>query len=349
MELTYTIIQSSSDVGSCRRSVRAMGERLPFSEEKLGYLELIVTELANNLLAHHAEKGVIVAQCLEEGKAQGIEVIAMDLGPGISRVEEAMRDGVSSGGTLGIGLGSVVRNSDEFDIISFPSTESMPRFRGWQPTGTGVMARLWVERPKGWNSPWRVVVHEDPCPGETVSGDGVGVWTTPLGLRVVVCDGLGHGPIAHDVSQRALDYCANSLDSDLFNLVHGVDEHLRGTRGCAFAVVDIHPGIKQLSYLGVGNLLVRMVPRPKSTFLLHRGIVGTQRLPKLRVRTQEWSDASTLWLASDGLSYRWDLESVGPMGRSVSAHDPSLLRHFLVRDHRREHDDVTVVAVQERS
>ena len=94
-----------------------MAERARMRESELGRVPLIVTELATNLLLH-ATGGEIIIRMLPAEAAPGLEIVALDRGPGIADLQRCMADGYSGGGTRGCGLGAVRRLSTEFDIYS---------------------------------------------------------------------------------------------------------------------------------------------------------------------------------------------------------------------------------------
>ena len=110
-----------------------IGERARIKEFELGRVPLIVTELATNLLLH-ATGGEIIIRMLPVEVAPGLEIIALDRGPGIADLRRCMMDGYSGGGTRGCGLGAVRRLSTEFDIYST------------QPAGTVVVSRVSEQR-----------------------------------------------------------------------------------------------------------------------------------------------------------------------------------------------------------
>ena len=94
-----------------------------------------VSELARNILKY-AGRGEIqlrqVGRRVQHRSAHGIEIVAVDRGPGIADPETAMRDHFSSGGTLGLGLPGVKRMMDEFSLDSTPGE------------GTRVTAVKWL-------------------------------------------------------------------------------------------------------------------------------------------------------------------------------------------------------------
>ncbi len=114
-------------VGTGSGLARAQG----FSEADRARVETVISELAHNLLLHGGG-GQITVSPVREGNRRGIQVQAVDSGPGIRDVAEALRDGYTTGNGLGIGLGVVKRMMDDFAIRSHP---------GW---GTTITATKWV-------------------------------------------------------------------------------------------------------------------------------------------------------------------------------------------------------------
>jgi len=112
-------ITDRSSIGEARRISAQMAERARIEDAERGRVPLIVTELATNLLLH-ATGGEILIRMLPAEAGPGVEIIALDRGPGITNIQRCMADGYSSGGTGGTGLGAVRRISTEFDIYSQP-------------------------------------------------------------------------------------------------------------------------------------------------------------------------------------------------------------------------------------
>ena len=98
-------VDEQSQVGEARRAVAALAGILGFSEAECGNAAIVVTEAATNLVKH-ARDGVLVLRPLEDGTGLGIEILALDCGPGMSDVSRCLRDGFSTAGTPGGGLRS---------------------------------------------------------------------------------------------------------------------------------------------------------------------------------------------------------------------------------------------------
>ncbi len=88
-----------------------------------GRVAIVATELASNL-RKHAAGGVILLSAFEDSTGVGVECVALDSGPGISDVSTALRDGYSTAGGSGTGLGAVQRLSHVFDDYSRPGLGS---------------------------------------------------------------------------------------------------------------------------------------------------------------------------------------------------------------------------------
>ena len=111
-------IRSDQDIVTARQKGRGLAAALNFSSAGATLITLAISELARNIVAY-AKKGEIRLRVVNRGAArQGIQVVAHDKGPGIADVEQALRDGFSTSGGLGLGLPGVRRLMDEFEIQS---------------------------------------------------------------------------------------------------------------------------------------------------------------------------------------------------------------------------------------
>jgi serine/threonine-protein kinase RsbT len=116
-EKTRVAIQSDGDVVLARQKARELAAGLGFSGTELTLLATAVSEVARNIVVY-AECGEIFLHLVAEGRRQGIRVVARDSGPGIPDIDQAKRDGFSTGKSLGLGLPGAERLMDDFDIQS---------------------------------------------------------------------------------------------------------------------------------------------------------------------------------------------------------------------------------------
>ena len=160
---------------------------------------VVVTEAATNL-ARHARDGVILLRDTTSTGRPGVELLAVDAGPGMEDLSHLFTDGVSTGGTPGTGLGAMRRMAHELDLYSRPGQ------------GTVLVARLFAGTAAAWDRGRRAPLVDvglvcTPVSPETVSGDGWCVIQGADRAAVLVVDGLGHGPSAAeaaDVARRAV-------------------------------------------------------------------------------------------------------------------------------------------------
>lgn len=124
-------IASDADVIEARRAGRALGQDLGFSRSDLVVVPTAISELARNIL-RYAGQGEIRIGVTRANWRIGIEVLAVDSGPGIADVALAMQDGYSSSGSLGLGLPGVRRLVDEFEIHSAPGEGTVVRMVKWR-------------------------------------------------------------------------------------------------------------------------------------------------------------------------------------------------------------------------
>src|SRR5919107_3176080 len=137
-------IKDDSQVGAARRAVHRFASRAGFREEQLSDLDIVVQEIATNAVRYATSGG-----CLHwreaPGKEPGIELFYADKGPGIYDLERALRDGVSTGGSLGTGFGAMRRLLDEFDAFSTVKGTTRRLNTARRTTyGTALLGRKWV-------------------------------------------------------------------------------------------------------------------------------------------------------------------------------------------------------------
>jgi serine/threonine-protein kinase RsbT len=124
-------INSDQDIVSARQKGRLMATELGFSSGDATLIATAISELARNIVSY-AGKGQITLKMVNGLNRQGISVIATDDGPGISDVRQALRDGFSTSGSLGLGLPGVRRLMDEFEINSQPGRGTMVAVKKWR-------------------------------------------------------------------------------------------------------------------------------------------------------------------------------------------------------------------------
>ncbi|WP_283108454.1 ATP-binding SpoIIE family protein phosphatase [Streptomyces sp. LRE541] len=326
------------DLLGVRAAASRLAERVVLGTHRAGELALAVSEATSNL-AKHAVAGSILLRVVRSAQCAGIEFLAMDDGPGIADVPASMRDGRSTTGTLGIGLGMIARLADTFDLHSIPGQ------------GTVMLARFWPRntppRPVDASTARTRPVVEGltrTISGGRECGDG---WTfrwdnADQALLVMLCDGLGHGPLAQRASHTAIRAFRTSTSGSPENIMQDIHHALAATRGAAVAVARIEPAQGRVVFCGVGNIATAVVtPTSKAALLSLPGIAGHQIRP-LSAFTSALPPGSTLVLHSDGLSERWNPKTFPDLFR----HSAAVIAGHLLRSTGKHHDDASVAVAK---
>jgi serine/threonine-protein kinase RsbT len=124
-------INSDQDVVVARQRGRALATELGFASSDATLIATAISELARNIVSY-ARKGQITLSRVNGESRQGLSIIASDNGPGIPDVFQALRDGFSTSGSLGLGLPGVRRLMDEFQITSQPGRGTTVAVKKWK-------------------------------------------------------------------------------------------------------------------------------------------------------------------------------------------------------------------------
>src|SRR5262245_38060954 len=92
------LVTEASQVPAARRAAMEMAHSLELSETETGALALVVTEIATNLFKH-AQAGQVLLRELDETEGPGVELLALDAGPGMANVGQCLQDGYSTSGS----------------------------------------------------------------------------------------------------------------------------------------------------------------------------------------------------------------------------------------------------------
>ncbi len=321
-------VEEPSQVGEARRLAMRVAAEAGFDESARSDIGIVATEAATNVVRHGARGEVLITE-FEGAGGPGLEVVCVDHGPGMRDVEARMRDGHSSAGTMGGGLGAMRRLAHDFSIYSAPGV------------GTALVCRFWVtprkpERRDGVMCAGLAVAVQ----GESVCGDA---WVAVQGgadTALLVADGLGHGASAAAASAEAIRIFRAQTSYQPERVLAVLHAGLRSTRGAAAAVALIDTRRRQVRYAGVGNISATIRSGDAGRSLVsNNGTLGLQ-MRKAQEFVYPWTDGALLVVHSDGLSASWKLEQYPGLFRQ----DPALVAAMLYRDHSRPRDDVSVVA-----
>jgi anti-sigma regulatory factor (Ser/Thr protein kinase) len=326
---TAIAVAEATMVAETRRRAASLAESLSFDHTQGGRVAIVATELATNLIKH-AGGGSIYASRAEVAGGTAVDLLAVDTGPGMHDVETCLRDGFSTAGSPGTGLGAIARLSSSIDIYSQPGV------------GTVVHARIY-----GSGGPSRETfdIHgiSLPHPGEEAVGDGWSYEISDRTCRVFLTDGLGHGPLAATAAAEGIAAFHGAGAVGPMRALEEVHVLIRGTRGSVAGLALIDLAASQLVFSGIGNIGAMIVEAEQTKRLVsHNGTLGSN-VRRFQELTYPFPRGAVLVLTSDGIATQVDLGKYP----GLAARSSALIAGIVIRDFNRERDDTTVVVVRE--
>ncbi|GAB4438738.1 MAG: anti-sigma regulatory factor [bacterium] len=325
------IIDDESEIGEARRLATALTRALNFSETKVSNIAIIVTELGTNLIKH-CNCGEIILRVIEYKDASGVEILSIDRGPGIKDIVTAMKDGYSTKGTLGGGLGAIKRLSHTFDFYTKEGFGSL------------FLSRI-------WNDKFNVGSEKNlldfgiisfPKAGEDANGDNYSIRHYADKTVIFLIDGLGHGLNASESAIEAVKVFDNYYTEQPQRLMERISKAIYHTRGGAGVITLINKTEKTINFVGIGNISAFIIENGvRKTMVSQNGIIG-EDVARIREYTYTFSDDAIIILHSDGITAKWDLSDYP----GIEYRHPAIIAGILYRDFSRGNDDLTAIVVK---
>ncbi|MGZ4276457.1 MAG: ATP-binding protein [Solirubrobacteraceae bacterium] len=313
-------VEDVSGVAPARRAAEDLASGLGFDEHRRGEVAIVVTELATNLV-RHGRGGEILLRRTPHADA-AIDAIAWDRGPGMRDVAQSRRDGFSTVGGAGTGLGAVGRLSATFDLQSTANR------------GTVLVARLGAVDPPDVDG---LAV---AMKGEEVSGDAWDSLRQGSATTVLLADGLGHGGDAALAAAAAVrELRADLAPEEQLARMHAA---LRPTRGAAAAIARLDDATGALRFAGIGNIAAAVVGNGSARSLASMNGTLGHRVERIHAYDHRMEPGDLLVLHSDGCRGGWDLSEHPGLVRR----DPLVIASLLLRDFERGRDDASVVVAR---
>jgi anti-sigma regulatory factor (Ser/Thr protein kinase) len=326
----FSLIDDPSRVAESRRMATVVAERDGLPPDAVAKVAIVASELGSNLLKH-AQRGELHITPLSCRGHRGVEILSIDRGPGMARVSESLKDGHSTAGTSGTGLGAVRRLSDEFDICSQP--------------GKGTILVSQIHARGGASKPqFSVGLASRPVSGESVSGDAWAVRFGENDVLLMVADGLGHGVLAAEASSAAVEAFNRSAEQSPSNLVQVLHGALRGTRGAAVAVASVEFSAARVRFAGLGNIAGTLIVAGEWHAMVSQNGTAGYEARHIREFIYPWAQDSVIVLHSDGLSTNWNPSAFPGLLRQ----HPSIIGGLLYRESARDRDDACILVGRKR-
>ncbi|MGF1450896.1 MAG: ATP-binding protein, partial [Opitutales bacterium] len=323
----WMTLGESSAIGALRREAEAYGMARGLNASLAERLRLVVSEAGSNILTHAGRGHLAVVPSFS---GASLSVLAIDKGPGIGDLAKSSRDGFSSrANSAGLGLGSLRRLADDFEIFSTPQQ------------GTVLRCRLDLSEPR----PARLQVEglNRPCRHETVSGDQMRIRWHRGDWWLLLADGLGHGQKAHDASMAAAEVFESEPFESPQECIERIHVALRSTRGAAAGVARVSEDPARVQFCGVGNVEAYFLGfRGRASSLVSKNGTLGHAIRALETVEVDWPPGSALIMNSDGISTRANLQGL----RNVAAASLLVVAGVLMRDFGKAHDDCSVLVAR---
>ncbi len=330
-------IEEQSQTSEARTIGRSIAQNIGCDVNRAEQVAIVVTEACTNLLKHGGGGDVVFRTTGDDPNGPvDLELLALDKGPGMQNLEQCLRDGFSTAGSPGEGLGAITRLSTATDFYSEKGK------------GAALLARWSLNsgRPAGIKPLagfLQLGAINLPKPGQEVCGDSWGVEQAEDSCTVLMADGLGHGLDAKLASLEAVRLLHQSPNLPPGALLERVHQGLRSSRGAAVAVARIDRLAKRVTYAGIGNIAAHIYSGASSSQSLI-SVYGTAGFQTQRIREfhYPWDDSNVLLMFSDGLGTHTNLTAYP----GLLLRDPTLIAGILYRDFGRGNDDATAVVAK---
>ena len=310
-------IQDSTQIGVARRVASDLAAAAGMDEQRLSAVNIVIAELANNLLQHAGGGRLYIRYLAPIG---ALDIAAVDHGRGMPNVQECLTDGFSTASTPGIGLGAVRRFATRFGAYSLVDRSTV------------VAARMSESKAFPEMSVICTAVE-----GETLSGDSWAV--SDDGNTFLVVDGLGHGMFAADAARVAVDIFRKSSAQPPAVILERMHAAMRSTRGAAAAIAHIEPARRRLHFAGIGNINgILLNGRRTQSLVSHNGTLGHQ-MRRVQQFDYAYEAGDVLIMQSDGLT----TQSKKGLPASLLSQPPIVIAPLIFAEQVRGRDDATLM------
>lgn len=322
-------LAEEKDITHARQAGLKLAKIAGYAETDQIRFATAVSELASNAV-RYAGGGICTLKIYHDPHQARLVANITDHGPGIPDINAAMRDGFTTGDSLGKGLPGCRRLMDDFHLHS-------------DANGTQIevaLKRALSKSERDAKVTFGIALR--PYHQDLFCGDKGGVWANESKALICIVDGLGHGEEAERAAIEAIAFVHDHKDETLANIFHGCDISLRETRGAAMAVAVIDYARGNLHYAAIGNTRAAIINGPATTRIgADTGIIGGG-YRSLLIDEYPFTHRSTLVLWTDGLPEFLDF---APYRRTLRV-DIQSFADQLADTHGAAEDDAGVVVYQ---
>jgi anti-sigma regulatory factor (Ser/Thr protein kinase) len=313
-------------VGEARRLGRTVAAQCGFPPKRQEVVAIMVSEAATNL-HRHAQNGRLL--CVPQ-PGGGLGVVAMDDGPGIGHPDRMRQDGVSTAGSMGTGLGAMERLSDRFELYS--------------KVGEGTVIAAHFDGPVVEDlgdfelGALRVAVEE-----ESVCGDNFAWHFKDGNVQALLCDGLGHGPMAAHDADLLVDAFGRSAAASAGEMMQDLCTQRDVQRGAVAMCLSAKPSDEVLEIAGVGNIAGLIISESTQRRIIsHDGSIGGRCVS--RSDTYPFKAGEVLVLHSDGVKTIRRIAAP----QALLFRSPLMIAAMLLREGIKSHDDASILVLRRK-
>jgi anti-sigma regulatory factor (Ser/Thr protein kinase) len=332
-------IQTESAGILLRSRLQSVARRMGFSDPRRENMALVASELVTNLIKYAGGRGALQ---IWEQPDNSLDLVSFDYGPGMDDIPLAQKDGYSTKGTLGKGLGSMQRLSDQFAIYSHRNEGRVSD----QWHGTAVWCRFRLKgaadgHARDHKAPWEAGMFVRSLANDRYNGDHIYLDVHGAQIRLLHLDGLGHGESAQ-LATIGLDKYVTQAEG-LGQLVETVDRHLRTTtRGAVAIACDVDLSSRTLHMLGVGDMGTHLCQCGHvQHFSFSPGVLGHEHKTP-QVIEAKLEPGTTLVSTSDGIRRGWNEDSFP----GLFNHHPQMVAYVIGNSMARMTDDQSICAIR---
>jgi anti-sigma regulatory factor (Ser/Thr protein kinase) len=331
-DATEIRISEEMDVLRARKQAIRLAASMGFRDITQAEIEIAVSELGTNIVKHAQSQGALWVMPVRTGQSMGLKIIARNLQPTPDRDRDRQKstlmlgDGISTAGTLGIGISGVRRLMDEFDVAI-------------DDQGHLIITTIkWLNKNNRNRASCSIVSR--PKLGESISGDAHYSRHLPDGFMFGVIDGLGHGPEAKHAADTALKVIDINHQKPLDVTISTCHDALKKTRGAAMSLGCLNYPDNRLFHAGIGNVETRLYTGNRmEKLMIYNGTLGAA-LPHFSVTTTPIAPGMLIIMHSDGISDKFELDAL------TRRRTPQDITHHIMSRFSRSYDDATVLAVK---
>jgi len=323
-------IDDRSLIAFIKREIHNLALHIGFTPHRAAETDIIVAELTSNLIKY-AKGGELLYRANIEEDHNIIEIYCLDKGIGFENLSKIMNDGYSSSNTLGHGLGSIKRLSNDFQIYSM---------KNW---GCVQYVKI-CDKPEFCSSPFQGGLNHAAIavnyPGEKFCGDGYHIKSLKKGFQIFLGDGLGHGENANEAVQLAIKAFKQSIEWEPSEILRDIHSKVKKSRGLVATVASVEYSSEVWNICGIGNISTRIYDGLENkTYTPYNGIIGHNIPRTLNSTSVPYKKHQIIVMHSDGLRTRWNLNEMTSLIKQPSG----IIASAIYKENIRGTDDASIL------